>query len=386
VSAQLPVIPLAIPNIGAGEAKNLQACVDANFVSSVGPFVTELEERVAALSGSALGVAMGAGTQALHMALRAADIGPGDLVILPSFTFIASANAISHSGATPWLMDIDPASWTLDPGQVRRAIEDHAEHRNGVLRHKATGMRVAAIMPVYTLGTPADMDALGAIAREHGLLLIADAAAAIGVDYRGAAIGPQADLTCYSFNGNKTITCGGGGMVVGDDAALMGRVRHLSTTARVSPDYEHDVVGYNYRMTNVQAAIGCAQLDRLDGFLAAKRRIRARYNAAFEGRTDVSVFPEPADRESACWFSGLVLEDDRLPDVKDICARLKDRRIEARPFWMPVHMQAPYARAISEPCPVTEGLWKRILTLPCSTSLTEAEQDRVIEAVEAALP
>ncbi|WP_429911431.1 aminotransferase class I/II-fold pyridoxal phosphate-dependent enzyme [Glycocaulis sp.] len=385
MSGNLPAIPLAIPNIGAGEAKNLQACVDTNFVSSVGPFVTEFEERVAALSGSAAGVAMGAGTQALHIALRAADIGPGDLVILPSFTFIASANAVSHSGATPWLMDIDSASWTLDPETVRTALKAHTEMRGGTLRHKASGMRVAAMMPVYTLGTPADMDALGSIASEYGLVIIADAAAAIGVDYRGQPIGPKAHMTCYSFNGNKTITCGGGGMVVGDDPMLMKRVRHLSTTARVSPNYEHDMVGYNYRMTNVQAAIGCAQLDRLNDFLAVKRRIRARYNDAFSGRAGLSVFPQPEDRESACWFSGLVLEDDALPPVNDVCARLKEHNIEARPFWMPVHMQAPYAQAIKEACPITEGVWQRILTLPCSTSLSPADQERVITAVEAAL-
>lgn len=378
-------IPLAIPNIGVGEARNLNKCVETNFVSSVGAFVIEFEERVAALSGAAGGVAMGAGTQALHMSLVAADIGVNDLVIVPSFTFIASANAISHAGATPWLMDVDPKSWTLDTRQVRDMLEQQTIRRHGVLRHKATGMRVAAIMPVYTLGTPADMEEIGAIASEYGLLTIADAAAAIGVEYLGDPIGLKADLTCYSFNGNKTITCGGGGMVVGSDKDLIARVRHLSTTARVSLNYDHDVVGYNYRMTNVQAAIGCAQLDRLPDFLAAKRRIRRVYSDAFSDRAGIATFPEPEGRTSTCWFSGLVLEAPDLPDVAEVCARLLEKNIEARPFWKPVHLQPAYRRALTEASPNTEYLWSRVLTLPCSTSLTEDDQSRVIDSLNAIL-
>lgn len=376
-------IPLAIPNTGELEARNLQACIDTNFVSSVGAFVNEFEDRVADLSGTRAGVAMGAGTQALHISLLAADIGAGDLVILPSFTFIASANAIRHSGATPWLMDIEQSSWTLDAAMVRQSLEEQTERRSGVLRHKATGMRVAAIMPVYTLGTPADMAAINAVAKEFDLLVIADAAAAIGVRYRDNPIGPEADLTCYSFNGNKTITCGGGGMVAGSDEALMQRVRHLSTTARVSPNYDHDMVGYNYRMTNVQAAIGCAQLDRLDDFLTAKRRIRKAYSEAFSNIENIELFPEPNDRTSTCWFSGLVVENAER--VLQVCERLREQEIEARPFWKPVHMQAPYRRALSEGMPVTEGLWSRIITLPCSTSLSEDDQARTIDAVRTAL-
>ncbi|MBR9824353.1 MAG: LegC family aminotransferase [Alphaproteobacteria bacterium] len=376
-------IPLAIPNTGEREARNLQACIETNFVSSVGAFVNEFEERIAALSGTASGVAMGAGTQALHISLLASDIGQGDLVILPSFTFIASANAISHAGATPWLMDIERDSWTLDPGQVREALESQTERRSGVLRHKATGMRVAAIMPVYTLGTPASMKAINEIAKEYGLLVIADAAAAIGVSYQEQPIGAVADLTCYSFNGNKTITCGGGGMIVGSDEQLMGRARHLSTTARATANYEHDMVGYNYRMTNVQAAIGCAQLDRLDDFLTAKRKIRDAYREAFEGQSGVELFPEPEDRTSTCWFSGLILDSQER--VSMVCSELREQSIEARPFWMPVHQQAPYRRALSEAMPTTEELWSRIVTLPCSTSLDAADQQRVIEAVRAAI-
>jgi dTDP-4-amino-4,6-dideoxygalactose transaminase len=374
------MIPLAIPNIGEAEARNLRRCVDDNFVSSVGPFVTELEQRVAAMSGTRHAVAMGAGTQGLHMALHACGVGRDDLVILPSFTFIASANSISHTGASPWLFDIEPDSWTLQPEQVAQALARDTERRGDALVHRPTGRRVGAIMPVYTLGTPADMDALGAIARTYRLPLIADAAAAIGVGYDGRAIGTLADLTCYSFNGNKTITCGGGGMVAGDDDALMKRIRHLSTTARVTRDYDHDEVGWNYRMTNVQAAIGCAQADRLNDFLAVKRLVRESYDRAFAKRSDVAPFPAPAKRGTTYWFSGIVLERGHRLSAAQVCQGLATHGVEARTFWRPIHLQKPYAQVPCEDQSVSEDVWTRIVTLPCSTNLTQAEIDHVIGA------
>ncbi len=374
-------IPLAIPVVGKEEAANLQKCIDDNFVSSVGPFVTDFETRISALSGAAHGVAMGSGTQALHLALHCLGVGRGDVVALPSFTFIASANAIAHTGARPWLFDIDAESWTMHAGQLAEALREKAERRDGQTFLKDGGERVAAIMPVYTLGTPADMDAIGAIAREYDLPIVADAAAAIGLIYRDRKLGELATLTCYSFNGNKTITCGGGGMVVGDDDALLRRIRHVSTTARVSSNYEHDEVGYNYRMTNLQAAVGCAQVEKLPTFLAAKERARRAYDAAFSGRDDISAFPSPSDRESTNWFSGFVLSNNACVSVEEICSALQARRIEARPFWIPVHMQAPFSDARCEDQQLTESIWRRIVTLPCSTNLTESEQARVIEEV-----
>lgn len=377
----LPFIPLAIPNITQAEGDNLQECIRSTFVSTVGAFVGQLEDGIAELSGTKHAAAMGAGTMALHMSLHAYNIGRGDLVILPSFTFIASANSIAHSGARPWLFDIEADSWTLDAAKVRAGLEAKAEKRGDDWVHKDTGERIAAIMPVYTLGTPADMDAINAIARDYGLPVIADAAAAIGVDYKGKPIGQCADLTCYSFNGNKTITSGGGGMVVGNDDAIIGRIRHVSTTARVSKAYDHDEVGYNYRMTNLEAAVGCAQLDRLDGFLEAKRRIRRTYDEALGNLAGVSPFPYPGDRTSTCWFSGIVIDEAKQPSAQAICDALMAQRIEARTFWKPVHLQKPFAEAPCEDQSVGEGIWSRIVTLPCSTQLTEAEQSRVIDTL-----
>lgn len=377
-------IPLAVPNVGPREAAYVQQCFTDNWVSTVGPFVDRLERGVAVVSGVSHGVAVAAGTMGLHAALVALGVGRGDVVVLPSYTFIASANAISHAGAEPWLLDIDKGSWTLNPDALDAALaEDCARDANGVLRLKAQGARVAAIMPVFTLGTPADMDRINATAARYGLPVLADAAAAIGALYKGKPIGPLATATCYSFNGNKTITTGGGGMVVGSDDVLMQRIRHITTTARIGSDYDHDVVGFNYRMTNIEAAMGCAQLERLDEFLLAKKRIRKVYDAAFANHPAVELFPDVAWADSTCWFSGVLLRDTSAMDA--VIKSLKDRGVLARKFWKPMHLQIPYKDAQRRATPVTDELWQRVLTLPCSTSLNEVDQTRVIDALQNAL-
>ncbi|MBF0623618.1 MAG: aminotransferase class I/II-fold pyridoxal phosphate-dependent enzyme [Magnetococcales bacterium] len=378
------MIPLAVPDLTGNEALYLQRCIDSTFVSSVGPFVDRFEALVAEAAGCAVAVATSAGTTGLHAALTALGVERGDLVILPAFTFIASPNAVAHCGAVPWLMDITPDGWTLDPRLLAETLATETERRrDGRLIHRASCRRVAALMPVYTLGTPAAMDDLVACARRLHLPVVADAAAALGARYRGRPLGELgADLTVFSFNGNKTITCGGGGAVAGNDLQLLGRVRHLTTTARVGADYDHDRVGFNYRMTNLQAAVGCAQMERLDRLVAAKRRIRERYVAAFRDLPGTAPFPLPPDSESACWFSGLLLPDSMSPvAVRALIRRLEEQGVGARPFWKPVHRQLPYRTVPRTALPVSEGIAHRVLTLPCSSGLTDVDQDRVIQAV-----
>lgn len=373
-------IPLAIPNVGPREAAYVQQCFTDNWVSTVGPFVDRLERDFADLCGVPHGVAVAAGTMGLHAALVALGVGHGDIVILPNFTFIASANAISHAGARPWLFDVTEESWTLDPVDLEHALaQDCARDGAGVLRLKVTGERVAAVMPVYCLGMPADMDRIVPVAREYGLPVVADAAAAVGALYKGRPIGTLADASCFSFNGNKTITTGGGGMIVGPDAALMKQLKHITSTARIGIDYDHDVVGFNYRMTNIEAAMGCAQLERLDEFLVAKRRIRKAYDQAFAQHPKASLFPDVSWAQSAYWLSGLVLESGT--EVERAVSGLKARNIMARKFWKPMSQQQPYLDLPRRPTPFADGLWARVLTLPCSTSLTEADQQRVIAAM-----
>ena len=380
------MILLATPNISGREGEYLQDCIASTFVSTVGPFVTRFENMVAESAGASHGVATSAGTTGLHAAFVAAGVEAGDLVIAPAMTFVATCNAIAHTGAIPWLMDISGDSWTLNPALVVDSLARETHREGDRVVHTPSGRRVAAIAPVYTLGTPADMDTLVATAREYGLPVVADAAAALGASYKGRATGNLgADLTMYSFNGNKTVTAGGGGAIVGNDEVLMKRLRHLTTTARVGADYDHDVVGFNYRMTNLQAAVGCAQMERLDEFTEAKRGIAKRYDDELGGLPGVGTFPRPEWAESACWFSGIVLDDCDSDRSASLRASLREKDIDARPFWKPMHMQAPFRDAPCSAMIVTEALWTRVLTLPCSTHLTEDEQGRVIAAVRAVL-
>jgi len=374
------MIPLAIPNLAGNEARYLAECVATNFVSTVGPFVGRFEGHVAAASGARGAVATSCGTTGLHVALVALGVRRDDLVIVPSFTFIATANAVSHAGATPWLVDVHPDTWTLDPQRLSDALDrETVRGEDGKLVHASTGRRVSAIVVVHTFGTPADMDEISAIAQAHGLSLVSDAAAALGADYKGRPIARLgADLTMFSFNGNKTVTAGGGGAVAGDDEDVLATIRHLSTTARVGANYDHDEIGFNYRMTNLQAAVGCAQMEMLERFVRRKRAIRRAYD---EGLSDIDVvapFPEPAWAESACWFSGFVTDPETADRVR---AALNADGIDARPTWKPMHLQSPYAGAPRSDVSVSDRIWRQIVTLPCSTSITDDELDVVVRAV-----
>ena len=379
------MIPLCIPNLAGRESEYLQECVTSTFVSSVGPFVTRFEKMLAESCGAIDAVATSSGTTALHAALVAVGVRHNDLVVCPSLTFIASANAISHAGATPWLLDVDPQSWTLDPNLLAKTLASETHRQGDLLVHTASGRCVRALLPVFTLGIPCDMDAIVEIARHYRLPVILDAAAALGATYKGRPCGDVgADLAMISFNGNKTVTCGGGGAVVGQDPTLLKRFRHLTTTARVGAEYDHDMVGFNYRMTNIQAAVGVAQMENLETFVAAKRSIARRYDAVFSNFSGVSHFPSPNWAVSAAWFSGLVLEGaDAVAQSAALRGFLREQQIDARPFWKPMHQQPPYRDAPRTAMPVCDGLWERIITLPCSTHLCDEEHAYVCEKVVA---
>jgi perosamine synthetase len=375
-------IPLCVPVLSGNEARYLQACVETNFVSSAGPFVSRFEEMVSSACGACAAVATSSGTSGLHLALRGAGVLPDDLVIVPSYSFIATANAVVHCGAKPWFFDVDPRTWTLDARLVKDTLERHTNRtRDGVFRRE-TGQRVGALLPVYALGVLPEMEALCQTARDFGIPLVADAAAAIGASYRRQPLAQWADLTVFSFNGNKTVTAGGGGAVAGNNEDWLKRIRHLSVQARVGSEYHHDEVGYNYRLTNLQAAVGCAQMEQLDRFLEAKRRIRTRYDQAFAPLPGLTPFPRSPWGEDAFWHSGVIISKPEFPPVSEWVRQLAVRGIGARSFWKPLHLQPPYRSALCTDQPVAEGFWSRVLALPCSSNLTEAQQDRVIRQVE----
>lgn len=374
------MIPLAIPNLSGNEARYLTECIESTFISSVGPFVDQFETTLANECGATGAVATSSGTAALHAALWASGVRRDQLVILPSMTFIASANAIAYCGAKPWLIDIEPEAWTMDPEALERALETKTEASGQHRIHIATRRRVAAIMPVYTLGTPANMDRIAEIAAHYHLPVVADAAAALGASYRSKPIAQiGANFSALSFNGNKTLTTGGGGAILARDANLLSRVRHLTTTARISRNYDHDEIGFNYRMTNLEAAVGCAQLERLDTLVAAKRRIRQTYDEAFRDLSHVAAFPSPDWAESACWFSGFIFENGKRSAI-EICNELVNQGVDARPMWKPIHLQTPYAACPFEEATLSERVWSQAVTLPCSTSISDAELDQVISA------
>jgi perosamine synthetase len=371
------MIHLSVPNLAGNENKYLQDCVSTNFVSSVGPYVQRFEKMLSEASGTPNAVTTSSGTTALHMALLAAGVKSGDLVIIPSFTFIGTANAVSHCGAQPWLMDIESEGWTLDPELLARELHSHLTIQNGQPFHRELNRRVGAVMPVHVLGNPAELDSITAVAAQYGIPVVSDGAAAIGAAYKGKPIGYPGTLTALSFNGNKTVTCGGGGAVLGDSREKIEFIRHISSTARVGSSYHHDQIGYNFRLTNIQAAVGCAQMERLDDFIQRKRAADSFYRERLEP-AGFHVFPRPSWGESSCWFSGIVLHK---PEPAKLIKALAGQGVEARPFWKPIHLQPPYASAPRSDLRHTEAVWDKIVTLPCSTSITDEQLMRVADAV-----
>lgn len=373
-------VPLAVPNLDGREAEYLQECIRSTFVSTAGPFVSRFEEQIAELSGTERASVTCSGTVALQMALEGLGVGSGELVMVPSLTFIATPNSVRHSGADVWLVDCTADDWTIDLGLAREAIESETEpHPDGRL-HRPTGKVLRAIMPVMIMGASLDFDGVVSLAAEYGLKTVVDAAAAIGATGAGGRpLGATGvDAVCYSFNGNKTVTSGGGGAVASLDSDLVGRINHLVTTGRLGPAYDHDVVAYNFRMTNVEAAIGVAQIERLPAFLRRKREVYDRYGEVAARHPHLSGFPTPTVGTSVHWFSGLVYTgpDDALSER--FRSFMVERGVDLRPFWKPIHLQLPYRDAIATPMPVTEQLWDRIFPLPCSTGITDDELDYVV--------
>lgn len=359
--------PLHEPHFGKSEERRLLACVRSGYVSSVGPEVKEFEAAVATLAGKTHAVAMVNGTAALHMALLAAGISPGEEVIVPAISFIATANAVAHAGALPHFMDVEPENLTLDSDRLRRHLREICTPGNGGCINRITGNRIAAIVPVHVFGHVADMVALLEVAEEFGLMVIEDAAEALGSKRYGCPAGSFGRSGIFSFNGNKIITTGGGGMIVTDDATLAERARHLSTTARQpgSQHYEHDEIGYNYRMPNINAALGLAQLKRLPAFIEAKRSLFEHYRKALDGVENVRLVAEPKDATSNFWLQAIVLPEANAERQENVLKALNAAGYGARAIWRPLHLQPPHRHAPrSRDLRVSEEMAFRIVNLP----------------------
>jgi len=371
-------IPLSVPSIGGNAAAYLQACLDTNFVSSVGPFVDRFEREFAAAVGSRYAVACASGTAALHLAFLVLDVGPGDEVLVADLTFVASVNPIVYVGARPVLVDAEPDTYDMDPALVVAELD----------RRAAIGERQpAAIEVVHLVGHPAAIEPVMAAAARYGIPLVEDASEALGATYTegtyaGRGVGTVGRIAAFSFNGNKLITTGGGGMVVTDDEGLAKRARHLSTQARLPGlAYDHDEVGYNYRLTNVAAALGVAQLEELDRLLGARRANAAQYDAAIATIDGLRPAPRAAWADPSFWLYTAALERPDADRRDRILAGLGEVGIEARPIWRPIHQVRRYADAARLGGQVADDIFDAAFCLPSSSNLTEADLDRVTDAL-----
>ncbi len=352
------------PDIGEQEINNVLECVTSGWISSQGRFIGEFEKAFSKYLGGGHAIAVSNGTVALQLGLTSLGIGPGDEVIVPNFTFGASINAIIHTGATPVLVDVDAETWTIDLNELRKLITP----------------RTKAIMPVHLYGQPARIDEINEIASKNGLFVIEDCAEALGATYKTRRVGLDGDCTCFSFFANKTITTGEGGMVVFKDAKLAERARILRDHG-MSPQkrYWHDYPGFNFRMTNMQAAVGVAQMNRIDEFLTRRKLVFQTYDSLLSGRQDLSLLPKNSWSENSYWLYTLILNGYEVETRDQLIKQLGNRGIDARPGFYPMHLMAPYREFGRESYPITSHISANLISLPSSPSLSKNEIHHIVE-------
>ena len=380
----MTIIPLAAPSIGPAEMKYVVECLESGWVSSVGPFVTELDAKVAEVAGSRYGVATVNGTAALHVALMVAGVKAGDEVLVSDLTFIAPVNAVHYIGAHPVLVDCEGEYRQMDVGLVERFLTESCEPSADGLRNRQTGRRIAAIAPVHILGHPVDIVRLMALADRFGVPVVEDATESLGSTVGEQKVGSFGRLACFSFNGNKLMTTGGGGMIVTADCKLADFARYLTNQAKDDPlEYAHEHIGYNYRLTNIQAALGMAQVSRLPEFLAHKKAIAARYDQALAQIPGILRPNVRAGVDDCRWLYTIsVREDEFGMDSRALLRKLEENGIQSRPLWRPIHLNTPYRNAQRLGGEVAEACYTESLSIPCSVDLSEAEQSTVINVIK----
>ena len=361
------------PRFVGNEGAYLKECLDSTFVSTVGKFVDRFEADLVAYTGAKHVVAVVNGTAALHVALRLAGVRTGDEVLIPALTFVATANAVSYCGATPHFVDSEERTLGLDPRALRDYLQDITEVRDGHCVNRHTGSVIRAVVPMHTFGHPMDIDGLMAVTRDFQLVLVEDAAESLGSTVNGRHTGTLGVMGTLSFNGNKTITTGGGGAILVNDAELARRLKHVTTTAKLPHRWEfrHDEVGYNYRLPNLNAALGCAQLEQLPKFLISKRHLFERYEAAFARVPCTRIVAEPAGCRSNYWLQTLLLDESATGQRDAVLTATNDAGVMTRPAWTLMHRLAPYRECPAMPLPVAESLERRLINLPSSAFLTE---------------
>ena len=352
------------------ENEYVKNCIDEGWVSSVGAFVDRFEKDLADFCGAKYAVAMVNGTCALHLALVALGVQPGEEVLVPSLTFVATANSVSHAGAVAHFVDVEEDSLGICPVKLRAHLGKIAKRQGSHTINKETGRRLTALVPVHVFGHPCQSTALKLIAQEYNLLYVEDATEALGSRQGEKHVGNYSTAV-YSFNGNKVITTGGGGAVVTNDESIARHIKHLSTTAKQPHPYafSHDEIAWNYRMPNINAAMGCAQLEQLPHFLAVKRALAQRYIKAFETMLGACVLTAPEGTQGNYWLTTLLLEEDKAPILEETLQQLHKAKLLCRPVWTPLHQLEIYSQHPRATLATTESLAGRIISLPSSVKL-----------------
>jgi len=370
---------LSGPNIAGNEWKYVKECLDTGWVSSVGSYVTKFENMVAEFAGCKYGVATSNGTTALHIALLLAGVKQGDYVIAPNVTFIASINSIKYTGADPILIDVDPQTWQMDLGLLEEFLENETDEKDGEIFYVKDGRTIRCIMPVHVLGNICEMDRFMKIAGNYKLKIIEDATESLGTYYKGKHTGGFGLMGCFSFNGNKIITTGGGGVIVTDNEELAKKAKHLTTQAKSDPfEYMHDEIGYNYRLVNVLAAMGVAQMELLPSFIKRKKEIDMFYRGALTGTGDISFQKIETDVNSNLWLFTIMTDKQ-----KEVLRILNDNQLQSRPFWVPMNQ----LRMFKEDIYYTKEdksnfIYQRCLSIPCSTNIKDEEMADVVEKIK----
>jgi len=365
-------VPLHVPTFGGNCKSYVQECVDTGWVSSVGSYVTKFEEDMAAYTGAKHAVAVGTGTAGLHIALLMAGVERGDEVLCPSLTFVATANAVHYCGGVPHFVDVEATSLGIDAHAIDAYLQDNAERRDdGGCYNKHTGARIRALVGMHAFGHPFDLDAVATLCDTWGVVFVEDAAESLGSLHNGRHTGTIGKVGVISFNGNKILTTGGGGMILTNDEELAAHAKHVTTTAKRPHRwaYFHDELGYNYRLPNLNAALGCGQLEQIEETITTKRGLAERYQKAFEAVGGASMLPEPAGTRSNYWLNVLVLDEglaDQRDTLLDACC---DAGLLVRPIWDPMHTLPMYDSCPRMPLPVTENLAQRVINLPSTAGL-----------------
>lgn len=375
IGTEKDFVPLHVPEFHGRERELLIDCIDTGWVSSVGSYVDEFEAEVARLSGCTYGVVVANGTAALQVALIVAGVKAGDEVLMPALTFVATANATSHLGAVPHFVDSAYDTLGICPERLRAHLEQVAEVRDGQTVNRQTGCRIAAVVPMHVFGCPVDMDRLNAVLTDWPMEVVEDAAESLGSSYKGRLCGSLGTVAAVSFNGNKIVTTGGGGAIVTNNEALAKRAKHLTTTAKLPHKWAflHDEVGYNYRMPNLNAALGVAQLEQLDTRLAQKQRLFDAYADALRGLNEVQLFHAPEGSVSNNWLVTLLLDPAHAGDRDHLLQVLNDAGIMTRPIWTLMHRLPMYRSAPRADLAQAEDLEARVLNIPSSAYLGARE-------------